>query len=165
MRLTKANVSKIVVPQGKSEHIQFDDSVPGFGLRIRVGGSRNWVFQYRVGAKQRRISLGAASAISAQNARARAGELHARVKLGQDPGGEKIENRIRAVETFGTVLKPYLMCKKTALKLRTYAEVERHLLQHAKQLHGLQVTAIDRRTIAALLAGLAPRPIARCPGL
>jgi integrase len=77
------------------------------------------------------------------------------VKLGQDPGGEKIENRIRAVETFGTVLKPYLMHKKTALKLRTYAEVERHLLQHTKQLHGLQVTAIDRRTVAALLAGLA----------
>src|SRR5262249_25286277 len=154
MRLTKANVSKIAVPHGKSEHIQFDDSVPGFGLRIRVGGSRNWVFQYRIGAKQRRISLGAASAISAQNARERAGELHARVKLGQDPGGEKIENRIRAVETFGTVLKPYLMHKKAALKLRTYAEVERHLLQHAKQLHGLQVTAIDRRTVAALLAGL-----------
>ena len=94
MRLTKANVCKIAVPQGKSEHIQFDDSVPGFGLRIRVGGSRNWVFQYRVGAKQRRISLGAASAISAQKARERASELHARVKLGQDPGGEKIENRI-----------------------------------------------------------------------
>src|SRR6516164_6269412 len=112
MRLTKINMSKVSVPQVKSEHIQFDDSVPGFGLRIRVGGSRNWVFQYRVGAKQRRISLGSASAISAQNARARASELHARVKLGEDPGGEKIENRVRAVETFGSVLKPYLMHKK-----------------------------------------------------
>jgi integrase len=155
MRLTKANVSKIAVPHGKSEIIEFDDDVPGFGLRIRVGGSRNWVFQYRVGAKQRRISLGASSAISAQNARERASELHARVKLGQDPGGEKIENRIRAVETFGTVLKPYLVHKKAALKLRTYEEVERHLLVHAKRLHGLQITAIDRRGVAALLTELA----------
>src|SRR6516165_9566865 len=155
MRLTKINISKVSVPQGKSEHIQFDDSVPGFGLRIRVGGSRNWVFQYRGGAKQRRISLGAASAISAQNARERAGELHARVKLGQDPGGEKIENRIRAVETFGAVLRPYLAHKKAELKARTYAEIERHLLQHAKRLHGMQVTLIDRRTVAALLAELA----------
>jgi integrase len=155
MKLTKANVSKIAVPYGKSEIIEFDDSVPGFGLRIRVGGSRNWVFQYRVGAKQRRISLGAASAISAQNARARASELHARVKLGQDPGGEKIENRIRAVETFGSVLKPYLMHKKAALKQRTYEEVERHLLVHAKRLHGLQITAVDRRGVATLLAELA----------
>jgi hypothetical protein len=155
MRLTKANVSKIAVPHGKSEIIEFDDNVPGFGLRIRVGGSRNWVFQYRVGAKQRRISLGAASAISAQDARARASKLHARVKLGQDPGGEKIENRIRAVETFGTVLKPYLMHKKAALKLRTYQETERHLLAHAKRLHELQITAVDRRGVAALLTELA----------
>ena len=39
MRLTKINMSKVSVPQGKSEIIQFDDSVPGFGLRVRAGGS------------------------------------------------------------------------------------------------------------------------------
>jgi hypothetical protein len=91
MRLTKINISKVSVPQGNNEIIEFDDSVPGFGLRIRVGGSRSWIFQYRLGNKQRRLSLGSASAITAANARARASELHARVKLGQDPGGEKIE--------------------------------------------------------------------------
>lgn len=155
MRLTKINISKVSVPYGKNEIIQFDDDVPGFGLRIRVGGSRSWIFQYRQGNKQRRLSLGAASAITVADARTRASQLHARVKLGQDPGGEKIENRVRAIETFGSVLKPYLMHKKAALKLRTYAEVERHLLQHAKWLHGMQVTAIDRRTVAALLAELA----------
>jgi len=112
MKLTKANVSKIAVPQGKNEIIAFDTDVPGFGLRVRVGGSATWIFQYRQGNKQRRLSLGAASAISAQKARERASELHARVRLGEDPGGEKIENRIRAVETFGSVLKPYLMHKK-----------------------------------------------------
>jgi len=155
MRLTKINLSKVSVPQGKNEIIQFDDTVPGFGLRVRSGGSATWVFQYRIGAKQRRISLGSAKAISAQGARTRATELHARTKLGQDPGGEKIENRIRAVETFGAVLRPYLAHKKAELKARTYAEVERHLLQHAKRLHGMQVTLIDRRTVAALLAELA----------
>jgi hypothetical protein len=39
MRLTKINIGKVSVPQGKSEIIQFDDSVPGFGLRVRAGGS------------------------------------------------------------------------------------------------------------------------------
>jgi integrase len=155
MRLTKINISKVSVPSGKNEIIQFDDDIPGLGLRVRSGGSRSWIFQYRQGNKQRRLSLGAASAITAHNARRRASELHARVRLGQDPGGEKIENRIRAVETFGSVLKPYLMHKKAALKQRTYQEVERHLLQHAKRLHGMQVTAIDRRTVATLLAELA----------
>ena len=57
MRLTKINIGKVSVPQGKTEIIAFDDSVPGFGLRVRVGGSARWIFQYRQGNKQRSPSL------------------------------------------------------------------------------------------------------------
>jgi integrase len=155
MKLTKANVSKIALPPGKSEVIVFDDDVPGWGLRIRAGGSATWIFQYRQGSKQRRLTLGSATAITAQNARERASQLHASVKLGEDPAGQKIESRARAVETFGSVLQPYLVHKKAGLKPRTYEEVERHLLMHAKRLHGLLLTTTDRRTAAALLTDLA----------
>src|SRR5262249_26989347 len=155
MKLTKANIAKVAIPRGKSEIIEFDDDVPGFGLRVRAGGSAGWIFQYRIGSKQRRISLGSASAITAQNARERASELHARVRLGEDPAGQKIESRTRAVETFGSVVRPFLLHKKAALKPRTYVEVERHLMADAKRLHGLQIDAIDRRTVATLLAELA----------
>jgi integrase len=155
MKLTKINIAKVTVPHGKSETIEFDDTVPGWGLRLRAGGSATWIFQYRQGAKQRRISLGSAAAITAQNARERATELHARVRLGEDPAGQKIESRSRAVETFGSVVRPFLEHKKAALKPRTYVEVERHLLDNAKRLHGLQIDAIDRRTVAALLTELA----------
>jgi integrase len=155
MKLTKANISRVTVPRGKSEIIVFDDDVPGWGLRVRAGGSASWVFQYRQGSKQRRLTLGSATAISAQNARERASEIHARVRLGEDPAGQKIESRTRAVETFGSVLRPYLVHKKAGLKPRTYEEVERHLLMHAKRLHGLLLTTTDRRTAAALLADLA----------
>lgn len=96
MKLTKVNIAKVAVPSGKSEIIEFDDDVPGFGLRVRSGGSATWIFQYRQGSKQRRLSLGSAAAITAQNGRERASELHARVRLGQDPAGEKTESRIRA---------------------------------------------------------------------
>src|SRR5262249_38680865 len=129
MRLTKINISKVVVPSGKSEIIEFDDDVPGFGLRVRAGGSAIWIFQYRQGSKQRRLSLGSAAAITAQNARERA-SLHARVRLGEDPAGQKIESRTRAVETLGSILRPFLLVKKAALKPRSYVEVERHLLLH-----------------------------------
>jgi integrase len=155
MKLTKINIAKVVVPPGKSEIIEFDDDVPGFGLRIRVGGSATWIFQYRQGSKQRRLSLGSASAISAQNARSRATELHARVRLGEDPAGQKIESRTRAVETLGSILRPFLLVKKAALKPRSYEQVERHLLVHGKRLHGSQLTAIERRTVATLLTELA----------
>jgi integrase len=154
MKLSKANVSKITLPPGKDDHTEWDDDIPGFGLRIRSGGSATWIFQYRQGSKQRKLTLGSASAISAHDARKRASELHAKVRLGQDPAGEKIESRTRAVETLGSILKPFLSVKKAALKPRSYEQVERHLLVHSKRLHPLQTTAIDRRAIATLLTEL-----------
>jgi hypothetical protein len=157
MKLTKDNIAKVVVPPGKTEIIAFDDDVPGFGLRVRAGGSRQWIFQYRLGSKQRRLSLGSAKAkaISAQDARKSASELHARVRLGEDVANQKAEARAKAAETFGAILPTFLAEKKTGLKPRTYEEVERHLLKHAKPLHGLQLTGIARRTVATLLTGLA----------
>src|SRR5262249_47221380 len=80
----KLTVSNVVTPalQGKAEAIHFDDDVPGFGIRIRAGGSKHWIFQYRVGKKQRRLTLGKVSAVSLVNARKTASELHAKVRLG-----------------------------------------------------------------------------------
>jgi integrase len=46
----------------------------------------------------------------------------------------------------------YLERKQVTLKPRSYCEVQRHLLNHAKPLHRLRLGEIDRRTIAALLA-------------
>ncbi len=45
-------------------------------------------------------------------ARMTAAELHARVRLGADPAGEKIEGRARAAETIGAVLHAYLAHKR-----------------------------------------------------
>ena len=53
------------------------------------------------------------------------------------------------------MLRSYMARKKTALRPRSYYEVERHLLQHAKRLHGIQMASIDRRSIATLLAEIA----------
>jgi len=155
MKLTKVNIAKVAVPIGKSDVIKFDDDIPGFGLRVHAGGSATWIFQFRIGTKQRRMKLGSAKAISAQDARKSASQLHARVMLGQDPAGEKAESRTRAAETFGAILQSYLDRKKGELKPRAYEEVERHLLKHAKPLHASQLAAIDKRRAATLLSGLA----------
>jgi integrase len=151
MRFSRKNTEGLKLPPKKTEHIWWDDQIAGFGLRVREGGSRNWIFQYRLGGKQRRISFGSAPTVTAEQARKKAATLHARVKLGHDPAGEKIEARARATETFGDILRPYLVRKKAELKPRTYVETERHLLVNAKRLHGLQIAGIDRRTVAGLL--------------
>jgi hypothetical protein len=61
MRLTATTLSAAQLAAGKREQIFFDDKLPGFGLRVREGGSRTFVFQYQLGAKQRRMSLGVAT--------------------------------------------------------------------------------------------------------
>ena len=72
MRLTKANVAKLSLPQGKSELLVFDEALAGFGIRLRYGGKRTWIAQYRVGSKQRRLSLGSTETLDAEEARRRA---------------------------------------------------------------------------------------------
>jgi hypothetical protein len=56
-RLTAANVATLECEPGKSESIYWDPDLPGFGLRIRAGGSRRLIFQYMFGDKTRRMTL------------------------------------------------------------------------------------------------------------
>jgi integrase len=155
MKLTHREVSTLQLPTGKTDALFFDDDVPGLALRLRAGGKRSWVFQYRIGIKQRRLSLGSATALSAQEARKRAIQLYAGVKLGQDPAQEKTEAKTRAGETFGSVLPLFLSRQKARLRPRAYVEVERHLLVHAKGLHSLPLGGVTRRDIASVLSAVA----------
>jgi integrase len=155
MKLTQKTIDALTLPEGKSDHIEWDDFLAGFGLRLRAGGSSRFIFQYKVGAQHRRVTLGNATALSPARAREAATELHARVRLGDDPAGQKIEGRVRAAETLGAVAQSYLTYQSGHLRRRSYTEVERHLLKYCKPLHGLQLAKIDRRTVSARIADVA----------
>jgi integrase len=155
MRLTEGTVkSTHLLPPGKMETIIFDADIPGFGLRIRAGGSRNFIFQFKLGPKNRRMSLGRYPAISPTKARETAAKLYAQVKLGIDPAGIKADTTARAAETFGTVVKNYLALRRGAVRPRSYTEFERHLLRNLAPLHSLHITKVDLRAIAAQLTRL-----------
>lgn len=169
MKLTAKGIRAAKLDPAKTDQLFWDDEIPGFGLRVRAGGSRNWVFQYALGEKQRRLSLGAATEESFKTVRhnddqgreiiklgirEQAAQLHARVKLGQDPAGDKTENRKRASDTFEAIAKKYLAAKKASTRPGTYQETERHILKHAKPLNGLQVAKIVRRDISNLIGSI-----------
>jgi integrase len=154
MKLTAATVRSAGIPPEKSEAIFFDDDVPGFGLRIREGGSRSFVFQYKLGTKQRRMALGTATALNFAATRKTAEQLYARVKLGLDPASDKAEGRLRAAETFIVSANQFLDTLRTRYRPRAFKEIERHLLKHAKTLHELQLAKIDRRDIATVLVAV-----------
>jgi integrase len=154
MKLTQKTIAGLVLPNGKAEAIFFDDDIAGFGLRLRAGGSRTWIFQYKQGNKHRRMTLGSARA---ERARQIAEELHAKVRLGRDPAGEKLEGRARAAETMEAVLKAYMPHAQGRQRPRTLRETHRHLIVYCKPLHGQQMAKIDRRAIAARLGEIAAK--------
>jgi integrase len=155
MKFTKATIAKLTLPRRKSELLVFAPDLPGFGVRLREGGSKTWIFQYKLGSKHRRITLGRVSALEPQAAREQANKLHAQVRLGQDPAGVRAESRARADETFEACIRLFLGWQRGRVK--SFRDVERHLVRNLAALHSLALAKIDQRTIAAQLARISAR--------
>jgi integrase len=157
MKLTAATVRSLALPEGVTDRIFFDDDLPRFGVRVRAGGSRTWVIQYGIGGKERKLPLGPVTALDPGKARSLAKDLLARVRLGEDPLALKHKAAARAGETFGAQLPRYLAFKRASLRSRSYTQVERHLLKHAKALHSRSLASLanDRRGVAIVLANVA----------
>jgi len=152
MKLTAANISTLQLPPGIIDRVYFDDDLPGFGLRVRASGVHSWMVQYAIAGRTRRVVLGLLTALDPGKARTTAKDLLAKVRLGGDPAGEKDQARARAAETFGALLPDFLERQRQRQKPRSYVETERHLIVHAKALHGLPIDGITKRAIASRLA-------------
>ena len=113
----------------------FDEDMPGFGLRLRAGGSAVWVAQYRVGAKQRRVTLGRTATLDPDRARRAAREVLCKAGLGQDAQAERRDRQAKAAVTFGAIVQTYLKAVEGASKGRTHGERRRHLLLNWKPFH------------------------------
>src|SRR5215204_2436976 len=153
MRLTRPKVARLAVPPGKTEIIVFDDGLPGFGVRVRLGGKRTWIAQYRLGSKQRRVTLGTTDTLDPEEARRRAKSVLGGVHNGDDPQARKAEARARASNTLGTVAANYLeRFAAERLRSKTLAETRRYLTVSWKPLHGLGLNDIGRRAVAVRLS-------------
>jgi integrase len=130
----------------------FDSDLPGYGLRVRGSGVHSLMVQYAIAGQSRRVVIGKFGSIDPGKAHSTGKDLLAQVRLGRDPAAEKVHARTRAAETFGALLPRFLERQKAKQKPRSYEETERHLMKHAKALHGWPVVNLDRRTIGARLA-------------
>ena len=151
MKLTKATVDKLALPVGKSELIVFDEDMPGFGLRLRAGGSAVWVAQYRVGAKQRRVTLGRIATLDPDRARRAAREVLAKADLGHDAQAERRERQARAAVTLGAVIQLYLKRVQATRKPKTLTECRRYLERGWRPFHAKPIHEINRRDVATRL--------------
>jgi integrase len=157
MKLTLRNVTKLTLPTGKTDFIWFDDAIAGFGLRIREGGSRSWIYQYRASGQQRRLVIGSASAVPLPMAREQAARLEIERRMGGDPLAKKEAARRETEITFGVLVDQYLQARMPSWRPSTAGAVTRHLKVYAKSLSRAPIGSISQRNIANLLNSVASK--------
>jgi Arm DNA-binding domain len=90
----------------------FDEDTTGLALRVTENGSKSWTYNYTLGDKRVRMTLGSYPSISLAGARTKALEARSAVEAGADP-------RLTAVggETFQAICEEYQT--REGKKLRT----------------------------------------------
>jgi integrase len=171
MKLTQEGIERLKLPPGKDEAIYFDDMMPGFGVRVRAGGSKRWVIQYKTAprgrpeaqqrAKQRRLTLGSTNLLTLKEAREKARKLLVKAADGEDPAVARNDAKLQAVtsawRTFEAITERYLKWKREQVKPRTFIEIDRYLRVYWKPLQGRAIDRISRADIAAELTKMRGR--------
>ena len=156
MKLTTEGRRPLSLPTGKTDVIHFDDEMSGFGYRLRKGAGgkvlRSWVCQYRHGGATRRLLLGSATVLGAEQARTMAKKALGRVANGEDPQASKLDRRGKDRHTLKATVADYLAIKQREVRPRTYTEQVRYLTgAYFGPLHSLALDQITRKDVAARL--------------
>jgi integrase len=156
MKLTEKILAELKPKPGKNERIESDDDTTSLYFRVRRGTKgklkRSWFFRGRGDGFRLSVDY---PAYNLTAARKWAGKLQAKVRLGGDPAQERREGKERASQTMAAVLPAYLEHKRPLVKVRTFAELERHLTKHYAPLHRYPLSAITLATISARSAKIA----------
>ena len=154
MKFTAKSLASFSAPKGKADHIEFDDALPGFGIRFR-NGKASWIFQWSTGSgvarRTTRMKIGIYPSLPLQQARKIAAELNSKITLGHDPSAEKRERIEEAADTFGQLAKDYLAAQEGRLSPTMVLELRRYLNEYAGPVHRLPVRKVNLKILAKLL--------------
>lgn len=146
----------------RPDKIKFDDRFPGFGLRIRTDEEtgrehRSYIFQYKLGAKHRRMNCGKVGKVAAAAARKTAEKHAAALVNHKDPANERAVIRKEAAHTVSAAIDDYLAVKVREMRPRSYSETKRYLKILWRPLHGLGLRSVGRANVAAETSAIAKR--------
>jgi integrase len=155
MRLDAKTVAALTL-DGKQDAIFFDDILIGFGYRLRQGAGgkvlRSWIAQYRRAGATRRMLIGNADMVNAEQARAKAKRVLAAVALGDDPQAAKAERRDKDRLTLKGVVDQYMGDKKPDWRAQTERDNRRYLAgPYFAPLHSMAIDKVTRRDVASCL--------------
>src|SRR5262245_57697023 len=112
-KITDQFIRALQVPEGKPEVQEFDDELPGFGVRKQASGYTSLFVKYSIGRLQRRKTLvwvpGTLPTI-----RKEAAVVLAQARLGKDVVGEarKAQQEAAKAKTLGELVPTYLVLRE-----------------------------------------------------
>lgn len=155
IKFTKASVAEKAAASGAKEECYWDSALPGFGIRCR-DGSAHWTVMFRIGTKQRRISLGKTTKVDLDKARAMARQHFADVANKVDPTAARAKATKAASLTFGSLIEDFIAHQTAKGRAPSYVKrVARTLNHQFKHFHQLAFADIDRSMVADTLKGIA----------
>jgi integrase len=150
--LTVAAVARIKPPAtGQTDY--FDKGYPGLALRVSYGGSKTWVFFYRLdGGKLRRLTLGRFPAMELADARTAWQDARKAVGKGENPARRKPV----AADRFAAAADEWL--KRDQVHNRSHHEVKRVIDRDVKpQWDGRLISSITRRDVLDVIDAITDR--------
>lgn len=154
--LIPETVAKLTEPD-----LYWDEKLKGFGLNVRRDARgvirRSWIIQYRVGKQQRKLKFADAAKINAKQARKKAEELFAQITLGQDPQGERKQDRAAPALTLRAALEKYVEMKEAEVREGTYRPSSMRITRlyllggYFAPIHQVGLNEVTRQAVAARL--------------
>jgi integrase len=153
MKLTKTKIDEFTLPDGKTDHIEWDDELPGFGVRVRESGAKYFVAQYRIGKKQGRQTLGNVAKFNTIDAARKAARTILELaEGGKNPRTVREEAEHKIAQAITPLIGKFLDAKKSGWSESYYGDVERSLKVYFKKLHSKALTEITRPNVSVELA-------------
>ena len=155
-RITKRSVDAL--KPGTRDLFLWDDSLPGFGVKLTPSGHRAYVVQYRPAGLGRRVTakrivLGSHGMLTPDEARRLAKRELGRVAQGEDPAAERTARKgADTVKEFGGAYLEDVRVRRKPGTAREYNRLwEKHVLPALGSKQVAEVTVLDIRRLHRLM--------------
>jgi Arm DNA-binding domain/Phage integrase, N-terminal SAM-like domain len=152
VKLTKTKLEELELPPGKTDHIEWDDELPGFGVRLRESGAKYFIAQYRIGKKQGRETIGKVASIEIDAARKKARAILELAELGQNPKAVRQDAERKTAQAIPPLIDRFLIANTGGWADKYYKDNERALKVYFRKLHSKALTEVQRSDVADELA-------------
>lgn len=120
---TNKDIPALPLPASGNK-IYYDDNIKGFGVRVTAAGARAFILNYRIGRRERRLTIGSFPDWSLSSAAKAAKELKQKIDSGIDPLAERQERRDAVtVDQLCDIFIEEHLPKKAATTQRDYKQI------------------------------------------